>query len=75
MVSQQVTGYWVGFKTKKENLCHRKPFKNDEKYFLFHLKNSFRSQDIFALTFWLYRKNDLIRKIRLISNFMTSKPG
>ena len=41
MVSQQVTGYWVGFKTKKENLCHRKPFKNDEKYFLFHLKNSF----------------------------------
>ena len=48
MVSQQVTGYWVGFKTKKENLCHRKPFKNDEKYFLFHLKNSFRSQDILA---------------------------
>ena len=25
---------------------NRKPFKNDEKYFLFHLKSSFRSQDI-----------------------------
>ena len=23
-----------------------KPFKNDEKFFLFHLKNSSRSQDI-----------------------------
>ena len=29
-------------------------FKNDEKCFLFHLKSSFRSQDIevFVLTFW-----------------------
>ena len=34
----------------------------------FHLKSSFRYQDIkiFALTFSLYRKNDLIRKVRLI---------
>ena len=24
----------------------QKPFKNDEKYLLFHLKSSFRSQDI-----------------------------
>ena len=31
-----------------------KSFKNDKKCFLFHLKSSFRSQDIwvFALTFW-----------------------
>ena len=27
-------------------LLHWKPFKNDEKYFLFHLKSSFRSQGI-----------------------------
>ena len=45
--------------------------------FLLHLKNSFRSQDIevFIMTFWSYRKNGLIRKIRLISKFMTSQPG
>ena len=42
---------------------------------LFHLKSSFRSQDIyiFALTFWSCRKNDLIRKTRLISKFMTAQ--
>ena len=30
------------------------PFKNDEKSFLFHVKSSFRSQDIlvFFFTFW-----------------------
>ena len=27
-------------------LVQRKPFKNNEKCFLFHLKSSFRSQDI-----------------------------
>ena len=54
-----------------------KHFKNDEKYFLFHLKRSFRSQDIqiFVLTFWSCIKNVLIKKIRLISNFMKSQPG
>ena len=30
---------------------------------------------IFVLTFWACRKNDLIRKIRLISTFTTSQPG
>ena len=52
-------------------------FKNDEKYFLFHLKSSFRSQDIyvFVLTFWACSKNGLIRKISLTSKFMTSHPG
>ena len=35
--------------TFQKKLCYLlrwKPFKNDEKCFLFHLKNSFRSQDI-----------------------------
>ena len=43
----------------------------------FHLKSSFCSQDIwmFLLPFWSCRKDDLIRKIRLISKFMTSQPG
>ena len=48
-----------------------------KKCFLFHLKSSFRSQDIkvFVTTFWAFRKNDLIKKIRLTSKFMTSQPG
>ena len=52
-------------------------FKNGEKWFLCHLKSSFRSQDIqvFATTFWSCRKNGLIRKIKLTSKFMTSQPG
>ena len=35
-----------------------KPFKNDEKCFLFHLRSSFLSQDIlvFVLTFWSRKK-------------------
>ena len=50
-----------------------KPFKNNEKCFLFYL----RSQDIwiFVLTFCSCRRNDLIGKKRLISNFLTSQPG
>ena len=44
---------------------------------MFHLENSFRSQNIyiFVLTFWSYKKNGLTGKIRLVSNFMTSQPG
>ena len=55
----------------------RKPFKSDQKCFLFHLESSFCSQDvsIFVMTFWSGRKSGLIRKIRLISKFMTSQPG
>ena len=30
---------------------------------------------MFVLTFWSSGKTDLIRKIRLISKFMTSQPG
>ena len=52
-----------------------KPFKIDEKCFLFHLKSSFRSQgiSIFVMTFWLCRKNSLIRNMRLTSKFMASQ--
>ena len=52
-----------------------KPFKIDEKCFLFHLKSSFRSQgiSIFVMTFWLCRKNNLIRNMRLTSKFMASQ--
>ena len=63
-----------------KKLCYLldwKPFKIDEKCFLFHLKRFFRSQDIsvFATIFWSCRKNGLIKKIRLTSKFMTSKSG
>ena len=53
-----------------------KPFENEEKCFLFHVKSSFRSQDIyvFVMAFWSCRKNGLIRKIRLTSKFMASQP-
>ena len=50
-----------------------KPFKNDERCFLFHLKRFFKK--VFVTTFWSCRKNGLIRKIRLTSKFMTSQPG
>ena len=45
--------------------------------FFVNLKNSFRSQDIqiFILTNFSCRKTTLIRKIRLISKFMTPQPG
>ena len=60
----------------KQFLATKTPSKNDEKWFSFHFKNFFHSQDIyiFVLTFWSYIKNDLIRKIRLISKFITSQP-
>ena len=64
-------------KKKMFYLIQWKSFKNDEKCFLFYLKSSFRSQDIqiFVWTFWSCRKCGLIRKIRLISEFMTSQFG
>ena len=39
--------------------------------FLFHLKSFFRSQDIyiFVLTRWSFRKNGLIKNIRLVLKF------
>ena len=61
----------------EKNFDNWKPFKIDEKFFLFHLKSSFQSEDVlvFVVTFWSCRKNGSIRKIRLISNPMTSQPG
>ena len=58
-------------------MLDRKPFKNNEKCFLFYLENSFRSQDIKVVvtTFWSCTKDGLIREIRLTSKFMKSQPG
>ena len=55
---------------------NRKHFKND-KSVLFHLKSSLCSQDtwIFVLTFRSCSKMTWFRKVRLISNFLTSQPG
>ena len=52
-------------KKKLGYLLDWKLFKNDEKCFLFHLKNFFHSQDkflsqLFCHKFWSYRKNSLI---------------
>ena len=54
-----------------------KPFKNDQKCFLFQLKSSFLSQDIkvFALIFWSRIKKAWLKRLRSISNFMMSQPG
>ena len=70
----------IGLSPSKQNsfyFLQWKSFKNDEKCFLFYLKSSFGSQDIyvFAATFWSCRKSNLIRKIRLTSEFMTSQTG
>ena len=51
-------------------LLQCKPFKNNAKWFLLLLKSSFCSQHIFS--FWSCRKNSL-RKIRLMSKFITSQ--
>ena len=58
-------------------LLQQKPLKNDEKFVLFNLKSSFRSQDIqiFVLNVWSCRKGNLIKKIRLVSKFVTWQPG
>ena len=54
-----------------------KPFKNDDKCFLFYLKSACHSQDIlvFVTIFRSCKKNGLIRKISLTSKFMSSQPG
>ena len=77
--------HWNDQNSWKHNICFKeiwaspteKPFKNDKKCFLFRLKSFFCSQDVYVFftTFWSCRKSSLIRKIRLISKFMTSPPG
>ena len=45
----QVIAFKVGLSTLKKKMCcllHGKPVRNDEECFSFHLKSSFRSQDI-----------------------------
>ena len=68
----------VTIKPISKSFGRQKPFKNNEKNFLFYLKNSFRSEDIliFVSPFWsCTQKKRLGRKIRLVSKFMTSQPG
>ena len=71
----------IARKSRKWNdLCYLldwKPFKSDEKWFLFHLKSYFRSQDIlvFVTTFRSCRKSGLIRRVILTSKLMASQPG
>ena len=64
-------------KKKKILWFNDSPSKMIKNVFLFHLKSFFRSQDTltFILSFWTCKKNDVIRKIKLISEFMTSQPG
>ena len=70
----------VGLSPSKKNffcfIISWKPFKNDGKCILFHLKSSFHSQciSVFDMTFCSCRKNGLVRKIRLVSKFMASEP-
>ena len=58
-------------------LPQHKPFKNDKKCSLFYQKSSFRFEEIymFVLTFLIMRENSWIRKLRLISKFMTPVTG
>ena len=49
-----------------------KPFTNDEKCFLFYFKSP-GDFHIIVLTFWLCRKNGLIRKLWLFSKLMMSQ--
>ena len=64
----------------QENTClgnpNWKPFKNDKKCFLFPPQKlfSFSRYLSFCLHFLVMYRNGLIKKIRLISNFMTSQP-
>ena len=54
-----------------------KPFEIDKKYFLFHLKSVFGSQDVlsFCFDFLVMHRIGLIKKIRLVSNVMTLQPS
>ena len=72
----QLNSFKVGLSPSKK-ICVICLIENYKKCFLFHLKSSFRSKDIsvFVTTFWSYRKNGLIRKTRLTSEFMTSQSG
>ena len=53
---------------KSERPKQKSPLRMTKNVFYFVLK-------VFITTFWSCRKSSLIRKIRLISKFMTSPPG
>ena len=60
---------------KLRYLLHWMPFKNDKKI-PFILKAPFVLKIfVFIMTFWSGRKNHSIRRIRLISKFIMSRPG
>ena len=76
----QCTSIKVGLSPSKFFFCyflHWQLVRNDENCFLFHVKAIFilKIFQFLVTTFWSCRKNSLIRKIRLISNYMTSQPG
>ena len=69
----------VRFSPTKRNrfLFHRKLFKNDEKCFFISTEKffSFSRYSNLCLDFSITWKSGLIRRIRLISKFVTSQPG
>ena len=71
--SSQITVGLSPFQKKLFYLLQWRPFKIDENCFLFHVKISFRSKFL-SYPFGHIKKNGLLRKIRLISKFMTSQP-
>ena len=54
-----------------DSFCNWKPFKNDEKFFLFHLKIFSWSQDIWTivLTFWSCREMAGSKRLGYFQNF------
>ena len=62
---------------KSERPQQKSPLKMTKNVFYFVLKAFFvlKMFTFFFTTFWSCRKSSLIRKIRLISKFMTSQPG
>ena len=79
-IKELMNRFKVGLSPSKKNLFDMlqwKPFKNDEKAFYFILKALFVLK-IFKFLSRLVvhtEKKGLIRRLRLISNFMTSQPG
>ena len=73
-VSEQLKGALSGL---RQSLTTESPLEMMKNAVYFTLKALFvlKIFKIFVLTFWSCGKNGLIRKIRLISKFMTSQPG
>ena len=68
LLKKRIVSIKVGLSPSKKKLYYLldwKPVKNDEKYFLFDLKSSFRSPHIFKFLSRLFgrRKNGLIKVI------------